>query len=505
MALPTVYQFVNDVLQAQLLDADQREEILQMQETAADARELAQELLRRQFVTAFQINQIFLGKGASLNIGPFLLLERVGEGGMGQVYKVKQKVLNRIIALKVIRKECMENPKVIQRFEREIRATAALNHPHIVRAYDADQVRGTYYIAMEYIEGDDLAKIVKDHGPLPVNQACDYIRQAALGLQHAYERGLVHRDIKPANLLVTRALPTERRRSSGMIPRPNLNAKRDNSGVLPRPEIAPSCPWGMVKILDMGLARCTETFANHAPMHLTQIGSVMGTPEFIAPEQARDSHTSDVRADLYSLGCTLYFLLTGQPPFPDGTMTEKLLQHQTDRPRAVMLVRRQNLQLRLKEQPGNSDAKVSNDAVRVPSIVIDLINKLLAKKPEDRHQTPIELANDLQTIIKQMADGTLPDEDMSDTVEMPTMTHEELMAPMEFLNSTDEIANIVTPMENSVWRNRHVRPLPIVLASLGGLVLLVVLTIGAVLMGRGSFTQAGTVEPQPSPKARGSN
>src|SRR5262249_13352791 len=156
----------------------------------------------------------------------------------------------------------------------EVRAAAQLDHPHIVRAIDADEVGGTHFFVMEYVEGTDLNQLVKGQGPLPIPQACDYTRQAALGLQHAFERGLVHRDIKPANLFLS---------------------------------------GGVVKILDMGLARIEREPGEESTL-LTQEGAVMGTPDYIAPEQALSSHEVDIRADLYSLGCSLYFLLAGHVP-----------------------------------------------------------------------------------------------------------------------------------------------------------------------------------------------
>ncbi len=168
---------------------------------------MAQELIRREWLSPYQVNQLFQDRGGELVLGQYSILERLGEGGMGQVFKACQRNLHRIVALKVIRRESLHNPRAIQRFQREIRAAGQLSHPNIVRAYDADEVNGTYFIAMELIDGMDLAKLVHEAGPLQVAQACDYIRQAALGLQHAHECGMVHRDIKPANLLVTR--PTE--------------------------------------------------------------------------------------------------------------------------------------------------------------------------------------------------------------------------------------------------------------------------------------------------------
>lgn len=403
MPLPEISSFVEGVLHSDLLDADQGDEVLRLQKTVRDARELARDLLQREWLTAYQINQIFQGKGGALNLGPYVLLERIGEGGMGQVFKARQKMLNRVVALKVIRKECLNNPKVILRFQREIRAAGQLSHPHIVRAYDADQVNGTYYIAMEYIDGVDLARLVKDEGPLRVDRALEYIRQAALGLQHALERGLVHRDIKPANLLVTRAVGSDRRHSSGVLCRPLHLDERKSSGVLPYMEPA-HYPWGVVKVLDMGLARITDPFSGRPVTPLTKIGSAMGTPEFMAPEQARDSHASDVRADLYSLGCTLYFLLTGLPPFPNGTDTEKLRQHQFEEPASVGRVRRERLLAwhETEDRPSADEAMM-----HVPQRVEEVLRKLMAKQPADRHQTPIDLANDLQAVLQQLADGAL--------------------------------------------------------------------------------------------------
>jgi serine/threonine-protein kinase len=399
-----------------------------------------------------------------------VLLERIGEGGMGQVYRARQKTLNRVVALKVIRKECLSNPKVTLRFLNEIRAAGQLNHPHIVRAYDADQVDGTYYIAMEYIEGVDLAKMVKDDGPLPVNQACEYIRQAALGLQHACERGMVHRDIKPANILVTRAISADRRRSSGTLMRPlDQLARHQSSGMIKRLDPALHYPFGVVKILDMGLARCNGMFPNEAAMNLTQVGSVMGTPEFIAPEQARDSHNSDIRADLYSLGCTFYFLLTGQPPFPDGTLTEKLLQHQFNEADPVDEVRSAALtQITLPEG-------TTRDAV--PAAVDAVIRKLLAKDPAERHQTPNELAAELQTIVQKMADGTL--ERSEELEKTPVAPPRPRAKPI--INITP--ASLPGSMGSKV---------AVVSAALGGLACLACATVLAVLMSNGSLTRANT-------------
>lgn len=494
MAILSITSFVDELIQSQLLDADQQNELHRLQLNARDARTLAHEILRRDWLTAYQINQILLGKGAGLTLGPYVLLERIGEGGMGQVYKSRQKMLNRVIALKVIRKECLENPRAVARFMREIRAAGQLSHPHIVRAYDADQVNGVYYIAMEYIDGIDLAHLVKKNGPLPVAQACEYIRQAALGLQHAHERGLVHRDIKPANLLMTKAVPSDRRRSSGMIPRPNLDAKK--SGLTPRLDMQ-QYQWGLIKILDMGLVRCTDPFTGRSATHLTQVGSVMGTPEFIAPEQARDSHASDIRSDIYSLGCTLYYLLTGQPPFPHGTLTEKLLQHQIDEPESVAVVRRHRFATQ--KLPEGAPRPTEGDA-HIPAVIVKLVHRLLAKRPEDRFETPLDLANELQSILTQLANGTLPPDEAAEK------TTEELPILSESLTSAAASPSATTEHDDEAVilarrKRRGIPVMPILLGMAGIFVFLMLFTVVAVVLARSQAMQAAPALPEP-PKSK---
>ncbi len=480
MAMPIISltNFVDGICASRLLDAAQRDEVRRLKKSAKDARELAHELLRRDWLTTYQINQIFRGQGAGLTLGPFILLNRIGEGGMGQIYKAKQKLLQRIVALKVIRKECLDNPKVILRFQREIRAAGQLSHPHVVRALDADQINGTWYFAMEYIDGRDLAQLVKEKGPLPVAQACEYIRQAALGLQHAFERGLVHRDIKPANLLVTKAVSSARHRVRGRVPpQPRDRNAKQSSGALSRVE-GQHYPWGMVKILDMGLARRAGPITGPFTLNLTMIGSVIGTPDFIAPEQARDSHSSDIRADLYSLGCTLYFLLAGQPPFPHGMPTDKLLQHQFNQPQSVVAARRDRL-LKLKKAQNSSPGTLDIDS-RIPPAVVRLLQRMMAKKPVDRHQTPLELANELQVILKKMSNGTLPMDEAADdsTVELPVLTD------ADAAGAPTKVA-VVKVAKRPMRRQERARVVPLVLASLGACVALLIGSMIAVILSRG--------------------
>ena len=208
--------------------------------------------------------------------------------------------MDRPVALKVIRGDLLGNAAMVERFRREVKAAARLaSHPNIVAAYDAEQAGETHMLVMEFVEGTDLAELVERRGPLPVGEACEYARQAALGLQHAFEDGMVHRDIKPQNLMRTTR--------------------------------------GQVKILDFGLARFASEVATQAGM--TAEGMVLGSADYIAPEQIDDPHAADIRADIYSLGCTLYFLLAGRPPFPDGSLIQKLLAHSEKTPRPLAEIR----------------------------------------------------------------------------------------------------------------------------------------------------------------------
>ena len=227
-------------------------------------------------------------------------------------------------------------PKLLPASIAKHAAIAQLHHPNVVLLYDADEVNGTHYIAMEYVDGVTLEKMVRQNGPLAVKQACDYMRQSAMGLQHAYECGLVHRDIKPSNILVSQKTSGGGKRSSTQLKRPALVTIRDRELAVEntmhgRSEHA----WGIIKILDMGLARLQESLEEeeqNPATPLTRAGALLGTPDFISPEQARDARTVDIRADLYSLGCTFYYIMTGRPPFPGGNDVQKLIKHQTEKP-----------------------------------------------------------------------------------------------------------------------------------------------------------------------------
>jgi eukaryotic-like serine/threonine-protein kinase len=334
MAVDSVDSLVGLIQQHALLEPGQLEELAHLSARFPEPHTLAKELLQRNWLTAFQINQLFQGLGGDLLVADYVLLERLGAGGMGQVFKARHRQHGFLAALKLIHREGTPSEEMMRRFRREMAAIAWLDHPHIVRTRDVGELKdGTLYLAMEYLQGVDLAKLIQKRGPLHPVEACNFARQAALGLQHAHEADLVHRDIKPANLFVTAKERT-------------------------------------IKILDFGLARLGDFGGSQSASTLTAVGHVMGTPDYIAPEQARNSHAADSRADLYSLGCTLYFLLVGNVPFPKGTTTEKLIQHQVDPPTPILELRPDT-----------------------PPAVAVIVQKLMAKDPSERYQTAAEVAN----------------------------------------------------------------------------------------------------------------
>lgn len=361
-----------------VIDAGCLEDIEPLVRQHRDGAQLANRLVEDGFLTAYQAEQVLAGRAEELIFGDYRLLEPIGQGGMGQVFKAAHLRLGRIVALKMIRRQSLlttENPdELIRRFQREAQAVAQLLHPNIVILFDYDECDGTHFIAMEYVDGVDLTKMVQSQGPLAIPHACDIIRQAASGLQHAHEFGMVHRDIKPSNLLVTRpSTPASIRYQRPAGSRPSHSPVKLGDTPLPATR---SNTGGVLKILDMGLVRFAGTIEDQDTMSaLTMQGTVIGTPDYIAPEQARDATKVDIRADLYSLGCTFYYLLTGRPPFPTGTSVEKLFKHQNEQPMALESIR-----------PGCAPE------------VLGIVQRLMAKSPESRFQTPTELADAIATI-----------------------------------------------------------------------------------------------------------
>ncbi|MBA2224913.1 serine/threonine protein kinase [Thermogemmata fonticola] len=346
----TAAEFLDLLRRSQLVPEVRLDEVLQRHRQNGTLPQqldpLANLLIREGLLTYFQAKQLKLGRYKRFTIaGKYKLLELIGVGGMGAVYLCEHMLMRRLVALKVLPIEKLSDPSHEERFYREARAVAALDHPNIVRAYDIDKFEQLHFLVMEYVDGTSLQEIVARYvlekrlfDPL---RAAHYIAQAALGLQHGHELGMVHRDIKPGNLLLDR--------------------------------------HGCIKVLDMGLAR----FFNKQQDCVTEKYDekcVLGTADYLAPEQAV-SNIVDIRADIYSLGATFYFLLTGQPPFPEGTVTAKLVAHQTRQPRPVESFRKD-----------------------VPPNMLKVLRVMMAKNPADRFQQPVEVVEALSEWVHQPID-----------------------------------------------------------------------------------------------------
>jgi serine/threonine protein kinase len=315
----------------------------------------------------------------------YRVLRLLGQGGMGAVYLAEHLFMSRQVALKVVSTALMQNDAALERFRQEVKAAAQLSHHNIVTAYDADHVGGLHFLVMEYIEGVTLADHLARTGPLPVNEACGVIEQAAHGLQHAHEKGMIHRDIKPQNLMLTRS--------------------------------------GVVKILDFGLARFAREQSQPQQASLTGTGVVMGTADYIAPEQTRSSRGIDIRADIYGLGCTLYHLLAGRVPFPDGTVVDKMIRHSMDEPDPLRSLRPD-----------------------VPRELVLVVDKMMAKEPVQRFQVPAEVAAALHSFlgsrllpIVPVLDVVVATEDMDEGTApyvLPTVLY-----PREKIDDLNEVAS----------------------------------------------------------------
>ncbi len=340
---------------SRLLSAAQLQDITAWAAQArADVPTTAKEINRRGWLSVYQIKEIARGRGKDLIMGNYVVSDLLGEGGMGRVFKAHNTRLGRDEALKVIRADKLKHPSAQARFTLEMQALGKVKHPNVVTAFDAGLLGDSHFVSMELIDGIDLTRMVRERGPLPIPLACEYIRQSALGLQHALELGMVHRDIKPSNILVSR------------------DGKQ-------------------VKLVDLGLARLQEPISEGAN-RVTQEGFVIGTPDFLAPEQARNPGGVDIRADIYALGATLFYILTGKVPYSGANATEKLLKHCTEPPPVLL--------------PLRPDA---------PPQLEQLIHWCMAKRAEDRPQTPIQLAHALQPFCPPTPSGHRPAQQVAAT------------------------------------------------------------------------------------------
>ena len=337
----TAASFLAGVKQSGLIEPNRVDSLLRdLLDNGVDCNDsvsIAMALVDRQALTEWQSEKLLQGRHKGFLLGRYRLLSLLGAGEMSAVYLAEHIMMERRCAIKVLPANKVQDTSYLGRFHREARAVAAMNHLNIVRAYDVDKQTesGTdiHFLVMEYVEGRNLEQIVKDRGPLDYVMAVDTIRQAADGLGHAHQLGMVHRDVKPGNLLI------------------------DNQGI--------------VKLLDLGLARFFKS-DDEESLTIKHDEKVLGTADYLAPEQAIDSHQVDARADIYSLGCTLYFALTGHPPFTDGTLVQRLLAHQTKTPPAVSY-----------ERPD------------IDASLLAILDKMMAKKTSDRYQTAIDVSEAL--------------------------------------------------------------------------------------------------------------
>jgi len=306
-------------------------------------------------------------------IGKYQISKRLGAGGMGIVYLASDDELKRTVALKVLSQDRANNPILVRRFKSEGQAAALLQHKNIVSVYEAGQADGYLFLALEYVEGIDLLEWVNRHGPIPVKRSVEIMRQATEALQHAYERNIVHRDIKPSNLMIARD--------------------------------------GTVKLTDMGLARSIDETLDTT---ITRDGTTVGTVDYMAPEQASNSKAADARSDIYSLGCTWFHLLTGRPPYPEGSVTNKIAAHISS---------------------PLPDPRLLN--AEIPEAVVAVIHRMLAKKKEQRYQTPAELLEDLNSptlrwsqsapnLLAMFGDELDSDDDISSAVAKEVTPHQSL-------------------------------------------------------------------------------
>jgi serine/threonine protein kinase len=352
----TVENICGFLIRSKLLTADQVKSVYQgwvvdAKDASGNVQQFTRWLSAKQFVTEYQAKLLSRGQADDFFLCEYKILDRLGQGRMAGVYKAVHSS-GQVVAIKVLPPSRAANPQMVARFQREARLAMRMKHPHIVRAFQLAETKGLHYLVMEYLEGETLEEVLYRRKRLPVNEAVRVVHQALLGLQHIHEQKLVHRDLKPANLMLVPAAP---------------------------PGGPDTTLAATVKILDFGLGRPLLDEAegeNSADMRLTGEGVLLGTPDYLAPEQARDPRAIDVRADIYSLGGVLYHCLAGQPPFPDSNILGQMVRHATEKPRPV---------------------RELNPAV--PDGLQRVLDWMLAKDPDERYPTPGRAAQALQVFL----------------------------------------------------------------------------------------------------------
>lgn len=381
MTMPTAESLLYALRVSGLLTPEQVDRLAgELAALGDDPQVLCRYLIEHHRIPVYQLRKVIHGKTAELFIGPYIVLDKLGEGGMGKVYKARDSRSGRVVALKVIRPQLLSNPLIRGRYGREVQTALALNHPNIAAAYESGESGDRHYLALEFVDGVDLARLVRSQGVLSVPEACEYLRQASLGLQHAHDEGFVHRDIKPSNIVVS----GERHHRSATEP-------------------------ARVKILDMGLVRSVGFEESPGGTDLTRDGTVVGTPDYMAPEQAKNSSTVDHRADLYSIGAAFYFLLTGKPPFSGGSPIEKILKHQLDPPPPLQAIRPD-----------------------VPDELARIVSRLMSKKPTDRFPTARDVAEALARLTQfteAVPDQIVPVFALPEGVSAETLPHSSPTVP----------------------------------------------------------------------------
>jgi serine/threonine protein kinase len=432
MTIDSATAFVTQVRQHQLLGPEEMAALTNLHARFPDLKPLAAEVLKRGWLTRFQLTQLLRGRAPYLVLGQYVLLDQLGEGATGYVFKGRHRGLKRLAAIKVIRRELLVKSSAVERFYREVHSVGRLRHPNIVIGYDAGPVGPTHFFAMEFVEGTDLGKLVERTGPLPVDRACDYVRQAALGLQHAHERGLVHRDVKPSNLMLSEA-------------------------------------ESQVKVLDLGLVRLDRASLSSGVANgtLTESGGLLGTPDYIAPEQLEDSRRVDIRADIYGLGASLYYLICGKVPFPDCTLYQKLVRVQVAEPVPIESVRPD-----------------------VAPAVSAIVRRMMAKRPEDRFSTPAEVAAALEAVLAsdQLSVSDPPPPVLEQgIVAVPSSKRDTAQGSWGTVNEIDEVP-LPDYLERKHQRQHRFRRLTVIGASaLAGLLVLFLALL--------AFTSLNTAPP----------
>ena len=347
------------------------------------AEDFARELVKENRLTKLQVSAVLKGKTKNLLFGEYLVLDKIGSGGMGQVFKARHRPTGKLVALKVLSAEAVGNRRLIERFKKEAKAIGRLKHPNIVRAYEAGKMNRIRYLVMEYVNGENMLARVKRKGPLAIDEVVNCILQAARGLDYAHQKGIIHRDIKPSNLLRDRRT-------------------------------------GRVKVVDLGLARVEEPDdESEDQVRLTMAGQMLGTARFMAPEQIEDARKADVRSDIYSLACTMYYLLRGKAPYAGETVAHTLMAHvSADIP----------------------DLCAKRDDA--PTWLGGVFNRMMAKKPKDRYQTMGALVEEIQRHLADDAnESVLDDEPEHDDEYSDIMSNRDLGASIaELYIPADELS-----------------------------------------------------------------